>query len=175
LAGGRAHEQDVVVRQRVDARYGLSGDAALDPLKRPHEVTVGTQWGGNRVPEFSAAVAGVLIAGDEEAATSICDGRIVPLMWLAVGWEPDPLDALRRVRLNDTVTGSDSVLQPTNGLYMTEAQTEVLRALLDLPRAEAGARVKDRWDELTAPKITAARAAGLLGLPAPEGEDKCLS
>jgi hypothetical protein len=58
---------------------------------------------------------------------------------------------------------------------MTEAQTEVLRALLDLPRAEAGARVKDRWDELTAPKITAARAAGLLGLPAPEGEDKCLS
>ncbi|MFJ7293172.1 ABC transporter permease [Streptomyces collinus] len=175
LAGGSAHEQDVVVRQRVDARYGLSGDAALESLKRPHEVTVGTQWGGNRVPEFSAAVAGVLIAGDEEAATSICDGRIVPLMWLAVGWESDPLAALRRVRLNDTVTGSDSVLQPTNGLYMTEAQTEVLRALLDLPRAEAGARVKDRWDALTAPKITAARAAGLLGLPAPEGEDKCLS
>ncbi|MFF5372128.1 ABC transporter permease [Streptomyces sp. NPDC013187] len=174
LAGGGAHEQDVVVRQRVDARYGLSGDAALDPLKRPHEVTVGTQWGGNRVPEFSAAVAGVLIAGDEKAATSICDGRIVPLMWLAVGWESDPLDALRRVRLNDTVTGSDSVLQPTDGLYMTEAQTEVLRALLDLPHAEAGARVKDRWDELTAPKITAARAAELLGLPAPEGEDKCL-
>ncbi|MFI9754021.1 ABC transporter permease [Streptomyces collinus] len=175
LAGGSAHEQDVVVRQRVDARYGLSGDAALDPLKRPHEVTVGTQWGGNRVPEFSAAVAGVLIAGDEEAATSICDGRIVPLMWLAVGWESDPLAALRRVRLNDTVTGSDSVLQPTNGLYMTEAQTEVLRALLDLPRDEAATRVKGRWDDLTAPKITAARAAGLLGLPAPEGEDKCLS
>ncbi|MFF8938850.1 ABC transporter permease [Streptomyces paradoxus] len=174
LAGGGAHEQDLVVRQRVEARYGLSGDAALESLKRPHEVTVGTQWGGNRVPEFSAAVAGVLIAGDEKAATSICDGRIVPLMWLAVGWESDPLDALRRVRLNDTVTGSDSVLQPTDGLYMTEAQTEVLRALLDLPRAEAGARVKDRWAELIAPKITAARAAGLLGLPAPEGEDKCL-
>ncbi|MFD5480692.1 ABC transporter permease [Streptomyces hawaiiensis] len=174
LAGGSAHGQDLVVRQRIDATYGLSGDAALTPLERPHEVTVGTQWGGNRVPEFSAAVAGVLIAGDEKAATSICDGRIVPLMWLAVGWESDPLDALRRVRLNDTVTGSDSVLQPTDGLYMTEAQTEVLRALLDLPRAEAGARVKDRWDELTAPKITAARAAELLGLPAPEGEDKCL-
>jgi hypothetical protein len=174
LAGGSAHEQDLVVRQRIDARYGLSGDAALTPLEHPHEVTVGTQWGGNRVPEFSAAVAGVLIAGDEKAATSICDGRIVPLMWLAVGWESDPLDALRRVRLNDTVTGSDSVLQPTDGLYMTAAQTEVLRALLDLPRAEAGARVKDRWDELTAPKITAARAAELLGLPAPEGEDKCL-
>lgn len=173
LAGGGAHEQDVVVRQRVEARYGLSGDAALDPLERPHEVTVGTQWGGNRVPEFSAAVAGVLIAGDEKAATSICDGRMIPLMWLAVGWESDPLDALRRVRLDDTVIGSASVLQPTNGLYMTAAQTEVLRALLDLPRAEAGARVKDRWDELTAPKITATRAAGLLGVPAPEREDKC--
>ncbi|MEU3086451.1 ABC transporter permease [Streptomyces massasporeus] len=174
LAGGSAHGQDVVVRQRVEARYGLSGDAALEPLKRPHEVTVGTRWGGNRVPEFSAAVAGVLIAGDEEAATSICDGRIVPLMWLAVGWESAPLDALRRVRLDDSITGSAMVLQPTNGLYMTEAQTEVLRALLDLPRDEAATRVKDRWDDLTAPKITTARAAELLDLPAPEGEDKCL-
>jgi hypothetical protein len=173
LAGGSAHEQDVVVRQRVEARYGLSGDGALTPLEWPHEVTVGTQWGGNRVPEFSAAVAGVLIAGDEKAATSICDGRMVPLMWLAVGWESDPLDALRRVRLDDSVTGSAMVLQPTSGLSMTAAQTEVLRALLDLPRGEAGARVKDHWGELTAPKVTAARAAELLDLPAPEGEDKC--
>ncbi|MFD5914580.1 ABC transporter permease [Streptomyces massasporeus] len=173
LAGGAAHEQDVVVRQRVEARYGLSGDGALMPLERPHEVTVGTQWGGNRVPEFSAAVAGVLIAGDEKAATSICDARIVPLMWLAVGWESDPLDALRRVRLDDSITGSAMVLQPTDGLSMTVAQTEVLRALLDLPRGEAAARVKDRWRELTAPKITAARAAELLDLPEPEGEDKC--
>ncbi|MBB4714187.1 ABC transporter permease [Streptomyces luteogriseus] len=173
LAGGGAHEQDVVVRQRVDARYGLSGDGALMPLERPYEVTVGTQWGGNRVPEFSAAVAGVLIAGDEKAATSICDARIIPLMWLAVGWESDPLDALRRVRLDDSITGSAMVLQPTSGLSMTVAQTEVLRALLDLPRGEAGARVKDRWRELTAPKVTAARAAALLDLPAPDGEDKC--
>ncbi|MFF7770702.1 ABC transporter permease [Streptomyces massasporeus] len=174
LAGGGAHEQDVVVRQRVEARYGLSGDGALTPLERPHEVTVGTQWGGNRVPEFSAAVAGVLIAGDEKAATSICDARIIPLMWLAVGWESDPLDALRRVRLDDSITGSALVLQPTDGLSMTAAQTEVLRALLDLPRGEAGARVKDRWRELTAPKVTAARAAALLDLPEPDGEDKCL-
>ncbi|MFI0271894.1 ABC transporter permease [Streptomyces luteogriseus] len=174
LAGGSAHGQDIVVRQRVEARYGLSGDGTLTPLERPHEVTVGTRWGGNRVPEFSAAVAGVLIAGDEKASTSICDARMVPLMWLAVGWESDPLDALRRVRLDDSVTGSALVLQPTNGLSMTAAQTEVLRALLDLPRAEAGARVKNRWAELTAPKITAARAAELLRLPAPEEEDKCL-
>ncbi|MFJ2930850.1 ABC transporter permease [Streptomyces massasporeus] len=174
LAGGGAHEQDVVVRQRVEARYGLSGDGALTPLERPHEVTVGTQWGGNRVPEFSAAVAGVLIAGDEKAATSICDARIIPLMWLAVGWESDPLDALRRVRLDDSITGSALVLQPTDGLSMTAAQTEVLRALLDLPRGKAGARVKDRWRELTAPKVTAARAAALLDLPEPDGEDKCL-
>ncbi|MCX3286485.1 ABC transporter permease [Streptomyces sp. NEAU-H22] len=174
LAGGGAHEQDVVVRQRVEARYGLSGDGALMPLERPHEVTVGTQWGGNRVPEFSAAVAGVLVAGDEKAATSICDARIIPLMWLAVGWESDPLDALRRVRLDDSITGSAMVLQPTSGLTMTAAQTDVLRALLDLPRGEAGARVKDRWRELTAPKVTAARAAALLDLPAPDGEDKCL-
>ncbi|MEU6914905.1 ABC transporter permease [Streptomyces olindensis] len=174
LAGGSAHRQDVVVRQRVEARYGLSGDGALMPLERPHEVTVGTQWGGNRVPEFSAAVAGVLVAGNEKASTSMCDGRMVTVMWLTVGWESDPLAALRRVRLNDTVTGSDLVLQPTDGLYMTDAQTEVLRELLRRPRSEVTARVKAHWAELTAPKVTAARAAGLLGVEAPEGDDKCL-
>ncbi|MGW5616571.1 ABC transporter permease [Streptomyces sp. NPDC003877] len=173
LAGGAAHERDVVVRQRVEARYGLDGDAALPSLERPYEVTVGTRWGGNRVPEFSAAVAGVLIAGDEEATSSICDGRMVPLMWLAVGWESEPLDALRRVRLDDSITGPAAVLQPTNGLSMTEAQTEVLRALLDLPRDRATARVKRHWAALTAPGVTAAGAAKLLGLPAPEGDDTC--
>jgi hypothetical protein len=173
LAGGSAHEQDVVVRQRVEARYGLSGDGALMPLERPYEVTVGTQWGGNRVPEFSAAVAGVLVAGDEKASTSVCDGRMVTVMWLALGWESDPVAALRRVRLDDSVTGSGFVLQPTDGLYMTEAQTEVLRDLFDRPRGEVTARVKDNWAELTAPKVTAAGAARLLGVPAPEGDDKC--
>ncbi|MEU4487248.1 ABC transporter permease [Streptomyces purpurascens] len=174
LAGGGAQDQEVVVRQRVEARYGTSGDGALMPLERPHEVTVGTQWGGNRVPEFSAAVAGVLVAGDEKASTSMCDGRIVTVMWLALGWESDPVAALRRVRLDDSDTGSALVLQPTHGLYMTDAQTEVLRALLDQPRGEATARVKDHWAELTEPKVTAARAADLLGVAAPEGDDKCL-
>jgi hypothetical protein len=174
LAGGSAQDQKVVVRQRVEARYGSSGDGALMPLERPHEVTVGTRWGGNRVPEFSAAVAGVLIAGDEKAATSICDGRMVTVMWLALGWESDPVAALRRVRLDDSDTGSALVLQPTSGMYMTDAQTEVLRALLDRPRGEVTARVKDHWAELTEPKVTAARAAQLLGVAAPEGDDKCL-
>ncbi|GHD12783.1 ABC transporter [Streptomyces violarus] len=174
LAGGGAHDQKVVVRQRVEARYGTSGDGALMPLERPHEVTVGTQWGGNRVPEFSAAVAGVLVAGNEKASTSMCDGRIVTVMWLALGWESDPVAALRRVRLDDSDTGSALVLQPTHGLYMTAAQTEVLRALLDRPRGEVTARVKNHWAELTEPKVTAARAAELLGVAAPEGDDKCL-
>ncbi|MET9686007.1 ABC transporter permease [Streptomyces coeruleorubidus] len=174
LAGGSAHEQDVVVRQRIEARYGLSGDGALTPLERPHEVTVGAQWGGNRVPEFSAAVAGVLVAGSEKASTSMCDGRMVTVMWLALGWESDPVAALRRVRLDDSVTGSALVLQPTDGMYMTAAQTEVLRELLDRPRGEVTARVKSHWAELTEPKLTAARAARLLGVKAPEGDDKCL-
>ncbi|MGA5896856.1 ABC transporter permease [Streptomyces venetus] len=174
LAGGSAHEQHVVVRQRIEARYGLSGDGALTPLERPHEVTVGTRWGGNRVPEFSAAVAAVLVAGNEKASTSMCDGRMVTVMWLALGWESDPVSALRRVRLDDSVTGSALVLHPADALYMTDAQTEVLRELLERPRGEVTARVKDHWAELTAPKVTAARAAGLLGVKAPEGDDKCL-
>ncbi|MER7404148.1 ABC transporter permease [Streptomyces sp. NPDC000070] len=174
LAGGSAHEQKIVVRQRIEARYGLSGDAALTPLERPHEVTVRTRWGGNRVPEFSAAVAGVLVAGNEKASTSMCDGRMVTVMWLALGWESDPVAALRRVRLDDSVTGSALVLQPTDGMYMTAAQTEVLRELLDRPRGEVTARVKSHWAELTEPKLTAARAARLLDVKTPQGDDKCL-
>ncbi|MGI5426824.1 ABC transporter permease [Streptomyces sp. CA-179760] len=173
LAGGGAQDQKIVVRQQIEARYGLTSDSALTPLERPHEVTVGTAWGGNRVPEFSAAVAGVLVAGNEKASTSMCDGRIVTVMWLALGWESDPMAALRRVRLDDSDTGSALVLQPTDGLSMNAAQTEVLRELLARPRGEVTARVKSHWAELTAPKVTAARAAELLGVAAPEEEDKC--
>ncbi|MFC9507484.1 ABC transporter permease [Streptomyces sp. NPDC057002] len=173
LAGGGAQDQKIVVRQQIEARYDITSDSALTPLERPHEVTVGTEWGGNRVPEFSAAVAGVLVAGNEKASTSMCDGRIVTMMWLALGWESDPMAALRRVRLDDSDTGSALVLQPTNGLSMNAAQTEVLRELLARPRGEVTARVKSHWAELTAPKLTAARAAELLGVAAPEEEDKC--
>jgi hypothetical protein len=173
LAGGSAHDQPLVVRQRIDARYGLEGDAAIPSLTDAHQVTVGTAWGGNRVPEFSSAVAAVLVAGTEEAAGEICDGRMVTLMWLSLSWQDDPMDALRRVRLDDSVKGSAIVLSPTNPLSMTEGQTDVVRRLLEDPPARVGERVKAHWDELTSPGVTTARAAELLGVAGPGKADSC--
>ncbi|MFJ8191216.1 ABC transporter permease [Streptomyces sp. NPDC096094] len=173
LAGGSAHDRRLVVRQRIDARYGLDGDAAIPALTDAHQVTVGTAWGGNRVPEFSGAVAAVLVAGTEAAGSEICDGRMVTLMWLSLSWQDDPMNALRRVRLDDSVKGSAIVLSPTDPLTMTEGQTDVVRRLLEKPDPGVGDRVKAHWAELTAPGVTTARAAELLGVAGPDKADSC--
>ncbi|MEU9651980.1 ABC transporter permease [Streptomyces sp. NPDC048110] len=173
VAGGSAHDRPLVVRQRIDARYGPGTDASIPASTEPHRVTVGTAWGGNRVPEFSSAVAAVLVAGTEAAGSELCDGRMVTVMWLSLSWQDDPMDALRRVRLDDSVTGSAIVLSPTDPLSMTEGQTDVVRRLLENPPAGTGARVKKHWAELTAPGVTTARVAELLGVPGPKKADSC--
>ncbi|WP_341865919.1 hypothetical protein [Streptomyces viridosporus] len=137
-------------------------------------MTVGTTWGGNRVPEFAVAVAGVLVTGDEETAGALCDGRTVTVMWLALADRPDPMSDLRRVRLDDSTSGSAVVISQTEPLSMTAAHTEVVRELLERPRDEVAAKVRDHWAELTAPEVTTDRAAELLGLDAPEEADECL-
>ncbi|MEU0070678.1 ABC transporter permease [Streptomyces sp. NPDC006332] len=175
LAGGAAHDQKLLVRQRIEARYGLNTGSTIDPSTTPHQVTVGTTWGGNRVPEFSVAVAGVLVTGSEKTATrDLCDGRMVTIMWLGLAGRPDPMGDLARVRLDDSVSGSALVLSPTTGLYMTDGQTSVVRQLLDQPRRTVAARVTSHWAELTAPKVTTAEVARLLGVEAPKEADKCL-
>ena len=170
LAGGSAGGERLTVRQRVDARHGLDGDASMNPLTRRGEVTVGTRWGGNRVPEFAVGVAGVLVTGDETSGGTVCDARVVTIMWLALGADDDPMAALRHVRIDDSVTGSDLVLAPTAPLLMDAEQTRIVRELLHMPRYSVTARVKAHWTELTAPKTSLARVAELLDVPAaPEG------
>jgi energy-coupling factor transporter transmembrane protein EcfT len=173
LAGGTAARQPLLVRQRIEARYGLSGDAALEPLTTPHQVTVGSRWGGNRVPEFAVAVAYVLVAGDESKGSELCDGRVVTTMWLALGGDTHPMAALANVRLDDSVTGAASVLAPTSGLSMTAGQTDVVRELLGRPRGEVTASVKRHWSELTAPGVSTAQVARVLGAEVPKGAQDC--
>lgn len=173
LAGGTAARQPLVVRQRVEARYGLTGDGAIDPLTAPGQVTVGTRWGGNRVPEFAVAVASVLVAGDESKGGELCDGRVVTTMWLAVGGASHPMTDLANVRLDDSVTGSAYVLAPTSGLSMTAGQTDVLRELLECPRGEVTASVRRHWTELTAAGVSTARVAKALGTEVPKGAKDC--
>ncbi|MFE0672205.1 ABC transporter permease [Streptomyces sp. NPDC058867] len=173
LAGGTAHDQPLLVRQRIEARYGPNADAAIAPSDTAHEVTVGTRWGGARVPEFSSGVAAVLVAGTERAGGELCDGRVVTVMWLSLGWQDRPVDQLRLVRLDDSDTGSAIVLAPTSPLSMSAGQTDVVRELLGRPRAEVTAQVKRNWTELTSPGLTTARAAELLGVRGITEKDGC--
>ncbi|MFD5588236.1 ABC transporter permease [Streptomyces sp. NPDC058733] len=172
LAGGTAEHRRLTVRQRLEARYGLTSDSALEPLTGPGQLTVGTRWGGNRVPEFAVGVASVLVAGDEKAAGALCDARVVTVMWLALAAQPHPMDALRDVRLDDSVTGSAIALAPTEPVSMSAAQTDVVRELLAEPPARVTAAVKAHWDELTSPRTPLARVAQLLGVPAPAKGEK---
>lgn len=173
LAGGTAQTRKLLVQQRVEARYGMEADGAIEPSTTPDKVTVRTMWGGPRTPEFSAAVASVLVLGNEKAGGDVCDGRMVTIMWLALGWTSDPVTELRAVRLSDTVTGSSIVLSPTNGMTMTAGQTSVVRELLAAGPSTVTPKVKAHWAELTAPKVTTAKVAQLLGVKAPGGADKC--
>ncbi|MET7735787.1 ABC transporter permease [Streptomyces sp. NPDC005402] len=173
LAGGPAARQPLLVRQRFEARYGLSGDAAIEPLTTPHQVTVGTRWGGNRVPEFAVAVAYVLVAGDESKGSELCDGRVVTAMWLALGGDAHPMAGLANARIDDSVTGAASVLAPTSGLSMTAGQTDVVRELLRRPRGEVTASVKRHWAELTRSGVSTDRVARVLGTEVPKGERDC--
>ncbi|MGW3975165.1 ABC transporter permease [Streptomyces mirabilis] len=167
LAGGPASAERLTVRQRVDARSGLEGDAALEPAKTPGVVTVGTRWGGNRIPEFAVGVASVLVTGDEASSVDVCDARAVLIMWLALGSESHPLTMLRHVRIDDSITGGGLALAPTNPISMNAAQTEVIKELLQKPRYSVIPKVKAHWSELTSPKTTTAQVAQLLGVPAP--------
>lgn len=173
LAGGSAATERLTVRQRVAAEGDLSADSALDVSATPGEVTVGTRWGGNRVPEFAVGVASVLVAGTEKAALEMCDARVVTMMWLALGTDPTPLDTLRHLRLDDSVGGSALVLAPTGSLSMSARETAVVRKLLDQPHDAVAAKVKAHWTELTSPKTSAAQAARLLGVEVPKGADEC--
>ncbi|MDX3244051.1 ABC transporter permease [Streptomyces sp. ME18-1-4] len=172
LAGGSAAQAPLTVRQRI--YNGEEVDAALDPSSTPGEVTVGTRWGGNRVPEFAVGAASVLVGGSESVTLQeMCDARTVTVMWLVLGADPTPMATFQHVRLDDTTSGSGQVLAPTNGLSMTATQTAVVRELLAAPRAEMTARVKAHWAELTSASTTTAQAAKLLGVAVPKEAEKC--
>ncbi|MGX1270882.1 ABC transporter permease [Streptomyces phaeoluteigriseus] len=173
-AAGGAAEARLTVRQRIDISGGIEADATLTPSATPGEVTVGTRWGGNRVPEFAVGAATVLVAGTEGATTEgMCDARAVTIMWLVLGTDPTPAATFRNVRLDDSTTGSGQVLAPTNGLGLTAHQSAVVGELLARPHAEVTALVEKHWAELTSARTSTAEAAKLLGVAVPQGVESC--
>ncbi|MGI5138862.1 MULTISPECIES: ABC transporter permease [unclassified Streptomyces] len=169
LAGGGAAGARMTIRQRIPMVHDLHSDSSTAPRHTPGEVTVGTRWGGNRIPEFAVGVASVLVAGDEQAASGMCDARVVTVMWLALAAQDDPMAAFRSVRVDDGLGDAAVALTPTDPLAMSAEQTRIVRELLKRPRYSVTARVKAHWTELTSPKTTEARAAELLGVPGAEG------
>lgn len=96
----------------------------------------------------------------------MCDARVVTIMWLALSTQPDPMQSLRDVRLDDTIEGSAVALAPTSPVSMSAQQTTVVRELLQKPHYSVAAKVKAHWTELTSAKTSTARVAELLGVPA---------
>ncbi|MFJ8550297.1 ABC transporter permease [Streptomyces sp. NPDC093676] len=169
LAGGAAGGTRLTIRQRIPVLHDLSSDSAMTPSSTPREVTVGTRWGGSRVPEFAVGVASVLVTGDEEAVPGLCDARVVTVMWLALAAQDDPVAALRSVSLNGGGGGSAVVMTPTEPLSMSAEQARLVRELLRRPHYEVTARVKAHWTELTSTATSQARVAELLGVPPAKG------
>ncbi|MFG2574773.1 ABC transporter permease [Streptomyces sp. NPDC048481] len=174
-AAGAAAEARLTIRQRVYLDDQVEVDGALEPSTTPGEVSVGTRWGGNRVPEFAVGAAVVLVGGREDMTTQgLCDdARAVTVMWLVLSTDPTPTATFRNVRLDDSLSGPAVVLAPTNGMSLTGPQTTVVRELLKRPRAAMTARVKAHWAQLTSPGTTTAQAARLLGVEVPEEAEKC--
>jgi hypothetical protein len=173
-AGGEAATTRLTVRQRIEEITDLTTDATLPTSSTRGTVTVGTQWGGNRVPEFAVGVARVLVAGNEQASVEMCDARAVTTMWLALATDPTPTDTFRHLRIDDSLSGSAAVLTPDGGSMSVSAhQTQVVRELLREPHDEIASRVKADWQALTSPKTTVTEAARLLGVKAPKGADDC--
>ncbi|MEV5986063.1 ABC transporter permease [Streptomyces sp. NPDC052051] len=174
LAGGSTRGARLTIRQRIPVIVNLTDDSAITPLRTPGEITAGTRWGGNRVPEFAVGVASVLVAGDEEAASKMCDARVVTVMWLALAAQDDPMKALRDVRIDNSVSGAAGALSITDPVLMSTEQTRIVRELLKRPRYSVTARMKTHWAELTSPKTSLTQVAELLGVPAGKAaaEDK---
>ncbi|MET8983293.1 ABC transporter permease [Streptomyces sp. NPDC004539] len=164
----------LTVRQRIDVTGGIERDAALEPQTGAGQVTIGTRWGGNHVPEFAVGVASVLVAGTEGAASeNLCGARGVTVMWLTLAGDPTPEDTFKALRIDDSNVGSGIVRAPTDSFGLTARQTDVVNSVLDRPAAEVTAAVKAHWSELTSPRTTTADAARLLGVEVPKGADTC--
>ncbi|MFJ3773981.1 ABC transporter permease [Streptomyces sp. NPDC090075] len=173
-AGGDAAATRLTVRQRIEEITDLTTDATLPASSARDTVTVGTQWGGNRVPEFAVGVARVLVAGSEHDAQSMCDARVVTTIWLALATDPTPADTFRHLRIDDSLAGPAAVLTSDGGsMGVTAQQTQVVRELFREPHDEIAARVKSHWPELTSSSTTTAEAARLLGVKVPKGADDC--
>jgi hypothetical protein len=164
---GAGPERLLAAWRADDAAAGTPGAAGVD-----------TQWGDRPAPaSLAAQVAYRLVTGKTHSdGATVCGGAGVLVVWL-VGQAGARAHAGLRVLAEETrgdqggVTFYETPLFPT--LRVPAPELAVGTQALARPRADTAARVQQSWATLTAPGTTAARAAEILGVPAPAGGAVC--
>ncbi|MFF8954352.1 ABC transporter permease [Streptomyces sp. NPDC014894] len=143
-------------------------------------VVVGTHWGDHddlstsATAGFAAEFAHRAVVGDDadpgpaadDEISRVCGSRAVLSVWLAGQATPATGRALSSVlrRSGGDFVGFASVMSTAQ---FGRAEADLGMALLDRPRDTVARTVHASWRELASPTTTAARAAELLGVPAP--------
>jgi hypothetical protein len=175
-------QQPLGVRQRIILQ-GKDGSVSTPPLDTwqaddatagtPAAVTAGTRWGDSRsAAEFAGLVAYRLVTGDRPGENpTVCGARGVLVGWLAGQASAQSNTGLRKLAHDQDKNHDGGVLlaeiDSGSGIYLPDPEITMALALLDRPANEVAARVQGSWDELAAQRTPIARAAEILGVPAP--------
>ncbi|MFC4591687.1 hypothetical protein [Sphaerisporangium corydalis] len=150
----------------------------------PGAIGVDTQWGdGPAAADLAAQVAYRLVTGrtggaraGERDGVTACGGAGVLVVWLAGQAGPLARTGLRLLaeEARDErggVSFHETRLFPA--VFVPAPELAVATEALARPDAGVAARVQRSWATLTAPGTNAARAAEILGVPAPAASTAC--
>jgi hypothetical protein len=161
---------------RLAVRQRVVGSTASTDLVRgwraddvaagtPDAVAATTRWGDSRsAADLAALVAHrVLTGAGPGGGVAACGGTGVLTVWLAAQAGALATTGIRKLTDSHGVSFAEAGALP--GVDVPRAEVTVALAALDLPAS----RVRDSWDALTG--ATVARAAQILGVPAPAATD----
>jgi hypothetical protein len=146
----------------------------------PGAIGIGTQWGDSpAAADLAAQVAYRLVIGqtvEERDGATACGGAGVLVVWLAGQAGTQAGAGLRQLTEDERderggVSFDENERFPR--VYVPAPELTVATQALARPRADIAARVRQSWATLTAPGTTAARAAQILGVPAPATSTAC--
>ncbi|MEN3307119.1 MAG: hypothetical protein V7603_3321 [Micromonosporaceae bacterium] len=168
----------LTIRQRIVvlADNGAVSDRILDAWRAddaaagtPGAVTVATRWGDSRSAATLAALVAYRLAtgADLGLDQAECGGAGALVIWLAGQAGSQANTGLHKLVTDQGDGVSFHQAQAFPGVHVGQSALSVGLAALDHPATDIAARVRNSWAALTAPGTSAARAAQILGVPAP--------